>query len=64
MERYSQLIHFLQEDLHISAPSINLALRSVEQTQGFLPIVLWQYGFVTLPELDRIFDWLEQKDAS
>jgi hypothetical protein len=24
-----------------------------------LPMILWQYGLVTLEQLDRIFDWLE-----
>jgi hypothetical protein len=24
-----------------------------------VPMILWQYGLVTLEQLDRIFDWLE-----
>jgi len=24
-----------------------------------LPMLLWQYGLVTIEQLDRIFDWLE-----
>ncbi|WP_315874782.1 DUF2949 domain-containing protein [Thermocoleostomius sinensis] len=23
-----------------------------------LPLILWQYGFVTLEQLDQIFSWL------
>jgi hypothetical protein len=23
-----------------------------------LPMILWQYGLVTLEQLDRIYDWL------
>ncbi len=56
---YSRFIRFLQEDLALSASSIAVALRHRERDQGPLPMILWQYGLVTLEQLDRIFDWLE-----
>ena len=56
---YSRFIRFLQEDLALSAASIAIALRHREQDPGPLPMILWQYGLVTLDQLDRIFDWLE-----
>jgi hypothetical protein len=55
---YSRFIRFLQEDLAISASSIAIAQRQ-EQDPGLLPMLLWQYGLVTIEQLDRIFDWLE-----
>jgi Protein of unknown function (DUF2949) len=59
--RYNtQLIHFLQEELNLSASSIAVALRRVEQDPGPLPMILWQYGLVSLEQLERIFDWLEK----
>lgn len=56
---YSRFIRFLQEDLALPSASIGVALRFWEQNQGPLPMILWQYGLVTLEQLDRIFDWLE-----
>ncbi|MBD2499553.1 DUF2949 domain-containing protein [Anabaena azotica] len=56
---YSRLIHFLQEDLSISAASLAVALRHREQDPGPLPMILWQYGLVTLDQLEKIYDWLE-----
>jgi hypothetical protein len=56
---YTRLIRFLQEELAISASSISIALRHLEQDPGPLPMILWQYGLVTLEQLDRIYDWLE-----
>lgn len=56
---YSRLIRFLQEELALSASSIAIALRHSEQDPGPLPMILWQYGLVTLEQLDRIYDWLE-----
>lgn len=56
---YSRLISFLQEELAISKDSIAIALRHVEQDPGPLPMILWQYGLVTLEQLDMIFEWLE-----
>lgn len=56
---YTRLIRFLQEDLAVSAAAISIALRHTEQDPGPLPMILWQYGLVTLEQLDCIYDWLE-----
>ncbi|MBK4729775.1 DUF2949 domain-containing protein [Oxynema sp. CENA135] len=64
---YSKFIEFLQDDLAISASAIAFAerichdftLRYREKDPTPLPMVLWQYGLVTIEQLDRIFDWLE-----
>ncbi len=56
----ARLIRFLQEDLAVSPSSIAIAQRQREQDPGGpLPIILWQYGLITLEQLDRIYDWLE-----
>jgi Protein of unknown function (DUF2949) len=55
----AKLIQFLQEDLAISASSMSVALKQVEQNPGPLPMILWQYGLVTIEQLDRIYDWME-----
>ena len=57
---YLRLLHFLQEELFIPKASIAIAQRAIEPEQGFLPLVLWKYGLITLDELDRIYDWLEK----
>ncbi|MBW4667963.1 MAG: DUF2949 domain-containing protein [Cyanomargarita calcarea GSE-NOS-MK-12-04C] len=56
---YSGMIRFLQEDLAISTASLAVALRHLEQDPGPLPMILWQYGLVTLEQLEQIYDWLE-----
>jgi hypothetical protein len=55
----NQLIEFLQSELEIPANSIATALRHPEQSPSLLPMILWQYGLVTLEQLEQIFDWLE-----
>ncbi len=55
----TKLIRFLQEELAIPATSIVLAMRHHQQDSAQLPMILWQYGLITLQQLDRIFDWLE-----
>jgi Protein of unknown function (DUF2949) len=57
--KYSQFIQFLQDELAISASSIAIAQKHREQDPGPLSMILWQYGLVTLEQLDRIYDWLE-----
>ena len=56
----AQLIQFLRWELAIPASSIAMALRHPEHESGQLPMILWQYGLITLEQLDRIFDWLER----
>lgn len=58
------LIRFLTEELLISQASIVFALQHSEQTPSLLPTILWKYGFVTLVQLDEIFDWLEHYGSS
>jgi Protein of unknown function (DUF2949) len=55
----SKLIDFLQEDIAISAASMAIAFKQIKHNPGPLPMILWQYGLVTLDQLDRIYDWME-----
>lgn len=62
---YARFLRFLQEDLAISPASIAVAERNGSSIDGMfpydstsLPMRLWQYGLVTLEQLDKIFDWL------
>ncbi len=56
----TQLVNFWQGELAISPASISIALRHCEQNSGTLSMIFWQYGLVSLEQLDRIFDWLER----
>lgn len=54
-----KLIYFLNDELAIPTASIDLAVRHHPDTPNLIPMILWQYGLVTLEQLDKIFDWLE-----
>jgi hypothetical protein len=58
--KISRLIGFLKKELALPDAEIQLALKQSEQTSNFLPIILWQYGLVTLNQLNQIFEWLEK----
>ncbi len=55
----SQVVIFLHKTLNLSDDSVKLALKQSQSDYSRLPIILWQYGLVTLPELDRVYDWFE-----
>jgi hypothetical protein len=57
--RYSQLINFLQEDLAISSASLSVAVRQHDQDPGLLTMTLWQYGLITIEQVEQIYTWLE-----
>lgn len=59
MHRQEQLIGFLRNEIGLPTEAIQLALSHPEHALGMLPMILWQYGLVTLPQLDQIFDWME-----
>lgn len=56
---YNKFIKFLKEELALSSDSIATVQKTAQKNLGPLPMILWQYGLVTLEELDRIYDWLE-----
>ncbi len=59
---YQKLLNFLRQDLSLPDASLAIAEKTVSknlENSNHLSIVLWQYGLITLEELDRIFDWLE-----
>lgn len=58
--KFSRFLRFLRQELAISKNELRLALRHPEQTPDTLPMILWQYGLVTLNQLNQIFDWLER----
>ncbi|MEM1366947.1 MAG: DUF2949 domain-containing protein [Cyanobacteria bacterium P01_H01_bin.15] len=58
---YARFIKFLREELAFNEQTLSIVERNYGQDMGpSLPMILWQYGLVTLSELDRIYDWLEQ----
>lgn len=58
------LVRFLRDELSLPSASISLALQHSKQTPSLLPMILWQYGLVSLTELNAIFDWLENPGMS
>ncbi|WP_310424630.1 DUF2949 domain-containing protein [Chamaesiphon sp. VAR_48_metabat_135_sub] len=54
-----QVVNFLRQNLNLSNDSVQLALKQSQSDYHSLPIILWQYGLVSLPELDRVYDWFE-----
>ncbi len=54
------LINFLQEELKIPASHIKLALDKIPQTPEQLPMMLWQYGLISLKQLELLWDWQQE----
>lgn len=59
MINQERLLEFLHGQLAIPPESIELGLRRTVEVPHLLPIVLYQYGLVTIRQLDQIFSWLE-----
>ncbi len=57
------LITFLREELHLSQDAIYFIQRQEMTNLNHLPIVLWKFGLVSLPQVNRIFAWIEAYPA-
>lgn len=55
---FAQFLQYLQEDLSVSKAAIAEALQQLGKDSHLLPIALWQYGLLTLTQLDQTYDWL------
>jgi Protein of unknown function (DUF2949) len=58
-----QLIQFLHQELAISPTEIEVLRHHPELDYAPLPMLLWQYGLISLNQLAQIFDWLEIHNA-
>ncbi len=54
-----QFINFLHRDVGLPLEYLQLALKQSQSNYGTLPMVLWQYGLVTVQQIDQIYDWFE-----
>lgn len=59
-----RLINYLQTELAIPAEDIAMAMRHQSDLVNQLPVVLWNYGLVTLSQVNSIFEWLETASMS
>jgi hypothetical protein len=59
-----EFLDFLRTDIAISDPDLELALKHPEQTPNVLPMILWQYGLITIGQLDQIFEWMFGKEST
>lgn len=55
----TRLVSFVQAEFGVSDAEVDTALHHRDGLIQ-LPIILWQYGFITLVQLDCLFDWLEK----
>lgn len=53
-----QLVSFLRQELALPEDQIALAQR-YSQDKNSLAMVLWQYGMLTIEQLEKVFDWIE-----
>jgi hypothetical protein len=62
MDNYSnrKLIFFLIDEIGLNESSIELGLKLAIKNNTPLPILLWNYGILTIEELDKFYTFLFQ----
>lgn len=59
----NQFYQFLQEDLFLSNDELAVVRNQQHSVTSLtnLPMLLWQYGLVSLEQLQRVLDWLDHQ---
>lgn len=59
----NQFYQFLQEDLYLSTDELAVVRNQQHSVTSVtnLPMLLWQYGLVSLEQLQRVLDWLDHQ---
>jgi hypothetical protein len=47
----------------LSESALAITTRQRQPTTTELPIVLWNYGLITLEQVGQIFDWMEEVEV-
>ena len=55
---HNMIVSFLRSHLALSDEAIALATKTA-RAPHLLPMSLWQYGLLTIEELEQVFDWME-----
>ncbi|MBE9137489.1 DUF2949 domain-containing protein [Nodosilinea sp. LEGE 07088] len=62
LPQITRLVRFVQAEFGVSTDEVSTALNHNDGRIQF-PIILWQYGFISLSQLEHLFDWLERERA-
>lgn len=59
----NQFYEFLQEDLFLSSDELAVVRNQQHSVTSLtnLPMLLWQYGLVSIEQLQRVLDWLDHQ---
>ena len=52
-----QMLRYLREKLGLSDNALALGQRQAELEQAPLPVVLWSFGLLSLPQYQEVLDW-------
>ncbi len=51
---YGEIISILLKEMKVTESEVSLGLKQCKIEGGYLPIVLWKYGLISLQQLDQI----------
>ncbi len=57
-----KLLFFLKKDLLLNDQAVDLAIKHSNLESAPLPIVLWNFGFITVDQYQRLIDWIIQNE--
>ena len=57
----SKILFFLIDEIGLEESSIELGLKLSIKNNTPLPILLWNYGIITIEEMDKLYTFLFKK---
>ncbi|ACB49901.1 conserved hypothetical protein [Crocosphaera subtropica ATCC 51142] len=55
----TEFSQFLQQEMALSRDDLAVVINNQRQPGDPIPMLLWQYGLISVTQLQRIWDWLD-----
>ncbi len=55
----TEFSQFLQQEMELSRDDLAVVFNNQRQPGDPIPMLLWQYGLISLNQLQTIWDWLD-----
>lgn len=55
----TEFSQFLQQEMDLSGDDLAVVINNQRQPGDPIPMLLWQYGLISVAQLQRIWDWLD-----
>ncbi len=54
-----EFCRFLKQEFGLTEKAIELAVKHSQYESAPIPIILWKFGLISIPQYQQLLDWIE-----